>query len=75
LLPYTIAKDARRDFTEEQRQYVWDMSPDKRCAICNKTVEWNDYECDHKKPHTKGGQTIVANGQITHRFHNRSKGG
>ncbi|PPJ44546.1 hypothetical protein C0075_25955 [Rhizobium sp. KAs_5_22] len=33
--------------------------------MCNKVLnDINDYEPDHIKPHSKGGKTIISNGQI-----------
>jgi hypothetical protein len=74
ILSYVIPKDIKRGFTPEQRQLVWDLSKDKICAKCRKKVEWVDYETDHKVPHSKGGLTIVSNGQVTHKLCNASKG-
>lgn len=72
-LPYLIPKDNKRTFNDEQRQLAWDLSKDKKCAICRKKVEWTDYELDHKKPYSKGGKTELTNAQITHKSCNASK--
>ena len=73
LMPYLIAKDPQRSFTREQIQYVWDKKRDKLCGVCGKSVEWQEYECDHILPHTNGGMTAVENARITHRSCNRSR--
>jgi len=73
LIPFLIAKDTRRNFNEEERRIAWALSKDKKCAICRKTVEWNDYQLDHEKPHSKGGKTELRNSQITHKSCNIKK--
>lgn len=75
IISYVVPKDPRRGFTPEQRQLIWDLSKDKLCGICGKKVDWDDYEADHKKAHSKGGLTTVSEGQVTHRACNASKGG
>lgn len=72
--PLLIKTDERRLFTETQKQFIWHISKDKTCAICNKKVDkYEDYEPDHKIPWSKGGLTTIENGQITHRYCNKSK--
>ena len=73
ILPFFVPKDSKRVFTEEQRQFAWDLSKDKLCAVCGKVVEYADYDLDHKVPHSKGGKTTVENSQITHKKCNQSK--
>jgi 5-methylcytosine-specific restriction endonuclease McrA len=73
MLPYVASKDPNRNFTDEQRQLAWDMSKDKKCALCDKKVEWIDYNLDHKVSHIKGGRTMLSNSQITHKKCNASK--
>jgi Protein of unknown function DUF262/HNH endonuclease len=74
IIPYLIAKDHKRDFTDEERQIAWNLSKDKKCAICKKIVNYSDYELDHIDPHSKGGRTLLENSQITHKACNASKG-
>jgi len=73
MIPFLIAKDKRRDFNEEERRIVWAISEDKKCAVCGKKVEWEDYQLDHKKSFSKGGKTELKNSQITHRSCNVKK--
>ena len=73
LIPFLIARDTRRDFNEEERRIAWALSKNKKCAICGKTVDWKDYELDHKTPHSKGGKTELKNAQITHKSCNVKK--
>ena len=37
-------------------------------------VSWSQFEADHVLPHSKGGETIIENGQVLCREHNRQKG-
>ncbi len=73
LIPYLISKDSRRAFNEEERKIAWTLSPEKICAICGQTLDLNDYQLDHKVPHSKGGKTSLENSQITHKSCNRKK--
>ena len=52
---------------------MWYFSKDKKCAICNQEVKWEEYELDHKQAYTKGGETDLKNAQITHKSCNASK--
>jgi hypothetical protein len=70
-------KDNQRDFTHEQKLTIFRR--DK--GICQlkikcdgKKVVWGDWHCDHKLPHSKGGQTTVSNGQVACSDCNLSKG-
>jgi len=73
--PLLIKTDTKRNFTETQKQFIWHMSKDKRCAICGKIVEkYEDYEPDHIIPWSKGGLTTIENAQITHKKCNKRKG-
>lgn len=47
---------------------------DKTCKICGQQIQGiDDAEVDHVIPYSKGGTTILANAQISHRFCNRRK--
>lgn len=66
--------DSQRVFSDEQREYIWQTSIDKKCGICRKKIEsYDDYEPDHKIPWSKGGRTSIGNGQVSHRSCNRKK--
>jgi 5-methylcytosine-specific restriction endonuclease McrA len=73
MIPFLIAKDSHRAFTEEERRIVWNLSKDKKCAICGRTIRFEDLNVDHKIPHSKGGKTEIANAQITHKSCNVKK--
>lgn len=63
-----------RNFTYEQKETLYKQSKAK-CAICSqKILHIEDSEVDHVIPHSKGGETILSNAQITHRYCNRAKG-
>lgn len=62
----------RRVFTYLQRREVYDRD-EGICQICGCSVTWNNYECDHIRPWSKGGKTTVQNAQCTCITCNRSK--
>jgi len=67
-------KDPWRLFTPEQRRVIWQSSPSKKCAICKKTVTWDDFTVDHLKPHSRGGRTVKLNAAIAHKSCNSREG-
>jgi hypothetical protein len=73
VIPFLVAKDIRREFNEEERRIAWGRSADKKCAICQKVVSWDEYHLDHIIPHIKGGKTELSNSQITHKKCNLEK--
>jgi len=73
IIPFLISRDKKRNFTEEERMIIWAKS-NRKCVLCSKEVIWDDYEADHKDAHSKGGKTILENGQVTHKTCNASKG-
>lgn len=56
-------KDNKRNFDEAQRQVIFRRF-NGVCQICGKACEWNDWEADHIVPWSKGGKTVVENGQV-----------
>ena len=75
-----LTKDPRRAFSEAERIAIY-FKDRKRCQICidegkpdrECIVPWEDFEADHVLPHSKGGQTLIKNGQVLCRTHNRIK--
>jgi len=71
---FTIPIDDKKQFSENQRKEIWNRSKSKKCMVCRRKVEkYDDYEADHVKPYSKGGKTIVGNGQVAHKWCNRTK--
>ncbi len=67
--PSVRLKDKTRLFTHEQRLAIF-RRDDCRCQLKVKCagkekLKWDNWHCDHKKPWSKGGETIVDNGQVT----------
>jgi 5-methylcytosine-specific restriction endonuclease McrA len=73
IIPFLIAKDSRRSFNDEERRIIWNLSLDKKCALCGEKIEWENYNLDHITSHSKGGKTELKNSQITHKKCNVSK--
>jgi len=59
--------DAIRMFTPEQRLAIY-RKDDGRCQLkihcTGEKLGWADWHADHIVPHSKGGKTTVANGQV-----------
>ena len=75
-----IEKDSKRAFNEAERIRIYR----KDGGICRMCVEqglsreealvpWHQYEADHVIPHSRGGSTVIENGQVLCRRHNRIK--
>ena len=70
--------DPIRGFSDEQRLAIY-WRDGGRCQLIKKCdgknkLGWNDWHADHKTPHSKGGSTIVSNGQVACPECNLSKG-
>jgi hypothetical protein len=57
-------KDARRNFTEEQRRILWNTTKKKSCSSCRKALTWSDFTIDHIDPYSKGGRTRLDNAAL-----------
>ena len=70
-------KDPTRTFSHEQRLAIW-RSSDRTCQVRMKCdgvlLTWDDWHADHVVPHTRGGKTTVANGQVACAACNWAKG-
>jgi hypothetical protein len=76
-VPTLSRKDNQRDFTHIQKLAIFRR--DK--GICQLKLKcdgikltWDDWHCDHITPWSKGGHTIVKNGQVACSTCNLSKG-
>ena len=69
-------RDAQRGFTPEQRRIMWNKSAVRACSHpgCNVKLTWDDFTIDHIHPHSKGGQSQLANAALMCRKHNSKKG-
>lgn len=73
-VPEMTTKDKRRSFTDSQRIAIYQLY-EGTCQICKVKVEFSDYHADHIKPHSAGGLTKIANGQVLCSSCNLKKGG
>ena len=75
------AKDTNRGFSELQRILIYRKGRGL-CQQCLREgmpekeakVSWSKYQADHVLPHSKGGETIISNGELLCATHNLSKG-
>ncbi|MBI4147624.1 DUF262 domain-containing protein [Candidatus Woesearchaeota archaeon] len=76
--PKLSRKDNQRNFTHLQKLAVF-RRDNGLCQLklkCNgKKLTWDNWECDHIKPWSKGGLTTVENGQVACPECNVAKGG
>jgi len=74
-------KDTNRAFSELQRILIY-REGKGFCQQCLREgvpekearVSWSKYQADHVLPHSKGGETIISNGELLCATHNLSKG-
>ena len=70
-------KDNQREFDQIQRLAIY-RRDNGICQLkirCNgKKCEWDNWHADHIKPWSKGGKTIVSNGQVACPECNLAKG-
>ena len=74
-------KDEKRAFSELERIQIYrrDKGICQECLREGKPekeaqVSWSQYQADHVIPHSKGGKTILINGELLCNYHNQSKG-
>lgn len=76
-----LVKDEKRIFNEAERISIY-RKDEGLCQECLKEgksnketqVSWSEFQADHVLPHSKGGKTIIENGQVLCRYHNAKKG-
>jgi hypothetical protein len=66
--------DPQRGFTPEQRLAIF-RKYNGICQKCGKQIRWDEFHADHMLPFSKGGKTVVANGQLLCVACNIAKGG
>jgi 5-methylcytosine-specific restriction endonuclease McrA len=76
-----IEKDKKRAFSELERIIIYRKGKGlcQQCLREGKTdneakVSWSKYQADHVTPHSKGGKSILENGELLCSYHNQSKG-
>lgn len=74
-------KDQNRSFSELERIKIYrrDKGLCQQCLREGKPenearVSWSKYQADHVFPHSKGGKTVIENGEVLCAYHNHSKG-
>lgn len=76
--PSLARKDGQRGFTHMQKLAVF-RRDGGHCQVKLKCegirLTWDDWHCDHKIPHSKGGKTTVDNAQVSCSACNLTKGG
>ena len=60
-----IRKDNVRTYGQIERELVY-YRDNKKCAVCNAEIKWNDLEIHHLDEHQNGGQTTIENGVPVH---------
>lgn len=76
-----VEKDGNRSFSELERILIYRQGKGL-CQQCLREgkpeneaiVSWSEFQADHVIPHSKGGRTILENGELLCRYHNQSKG-
>jgi len=67
--------DDRRLYTFEEKKRLFEKKDGNICQICkNQIMDINDAHVDHIERFSEGGETIIKNAQITHRYCNLQKG-
>jgi len=76
-VPDMELKDDQRDFAREQRLAIFRRDGglcQLRLRCDGARCEWDNWAADHIKPHSLGGKTTVANGQVACMACNSAKG-
>jgi len=62
--PDIVPKDSTRLFNNTERIIIWRRAG-KKCEDpdCDQEVAFNEMHADHVVPHSKGGKTVINNGQ------------
>jgi superfamily II DNA or RNA helicase len=68
-----MSKDPRRFFSNQEARRLY-LRTGGKCARCGKPLDSGKFEADHIIPHSKGGRTMIVNGQALCRDCNQEKG-
>jgi 5-methylcytosine-specific restriction endonuclease McrA len=58
-----MKKSERKEFTLEEKRYIYDNIAHGKCAICDEKLK-QKFEVDHIKPLASGGTNDVKNLQL-----------
>lgn len=65
----------RRLYTFEEKKALFERKDGNICQICKNEIKFiDDVHVDHIKRYIEKGETVLGNGQITHRYCNLHKG-
>jgi hypothetical protein len=59
-------KDPKRIYGALEREIIY-FDSNKKCAVCEVSVPWEEVEIHHLQEHSKGGPTDIDNGALVHR--------
>ena len=59
-------KDPKRIYGELEREIIY-FESNKKCAVCDVLVPWDEVEIHHLEQHAQGGATEIENGALVHR--------
>jgi hypothetical protein len=60
------SKDLQRAYGELERSILF-YRQNKKCTVCDGSMQWHDVEVHHVDEHSKGGQTTLENGAAVHK--------
>ena len=60
-----VSKDATRGYGQLEREIIY-FRDNKKCAVCESEISWDDLEIHHITEHQNGGQTTIQNGLSVH---------
>jgi hypothetical protein len=75
--PKLSRKDNQREFNHAQKMVVYRRDEGKcqlKLKCSGEKLGWDNWQCDHIKPWSRGGLTVVDNGQVSCPTCNGSKG-
>ncbi|MGN6605036.1 MAG: HNH endonuclease family protein [Ginsengibacter sp.] len=61
-----LRKDLIRGYGQLEREIIY-YRDNKKCAVCDLEIKWDDLEIHHLNEHQNGGKTTIENGISVHR--------